>query len=95
MPTTQFPRPATVLVRHGAPRRIASVLDAYACLTGIAAQATDEALEAAIAICQLAMIGTVSAEEANEVFLAYASRCDIMVDDISVESIAKNRDVAA
>jgi hypothetical protein len=85
MPTTQFPRPVTVLVGLGFPRRIASALDAYALLTGISGLAHDEAFEATITTCQLAMVGTVSADEANDVFTAYTRRTGLFFEEWPIE----------
>jgi hypothetical protein len=85
MSAKAFPRPLSVLVGLGFPRRVASVLDACALLDGMPEYAHDEAFDAAMVTCRMAMAGTVTVEEAHDVFAAYARRTGILVDDHVVE----------
>jgi hypothetical protein len=85
MSAKAFPRPLTVLVGLGFHRRVATVLDACAPLDGTPEHAHDEAFDAVMVTCRMAMAGTASIEEANDVFAAYARRTGIFVDDHVVE----------
>lgn len=85
MSAKQFPRPVSVLVGLGFPRRIDTPLEAYMFLTAASALQHDEAYEATLATCQMALAGTAPVEEANDIFAAYARRCGLYVEDMPIE----------
>ncbi len=85
MSAKQFPRPVSVLVGLGFPRRIDTPLEAYMFLSAAPGLLHDEAFDATMATCQMALAGTASVEEANDVFAAYARRCGLFVEDLPIE----------
>ncbi len=95
MSAKQFPRPVSVLVGLGFPRRIDTPLEAYMFLCAAPGLLHDEAFEATMATYQMALAGTASVEEANDVFAAYARRCGHYVDDVPVEFAAGELDELA
>jgi len=81
MKDLEFPQPVTVLVGLGFMRSIPNVFDAFSCLREMPAAQQDEVHEAAIDACRDAMSGKCTPEEAYDVFMAYARRRSILVDD--------------
>lgn len=95
MSAKQFPRPVSVLVGLGFPRRIDTPLEAYMFLSAAPALQHDEAFEATLATCQMALAGTAPIEEANDVFAAYVRRCGLYVEDMPLELAAADLDELA
>ncbi len=96
MSAKQFPRPVSVLVGLGFPRRIDTPLEAYMFLSAAPGLLHDEAFEATMATCQMALAGTATVEEANDIFAGYARRCGLYVEEIPVEVTAHDlSDLAA
>ena len=75
-----FPRPVSVLIGLGFPRWITSALDAADYLDGVPALFRDEVFHATRQACADAVAGRASAEEACDVFVAYARRRGILVE---------------
>jgi len=81
MKDLEFPQPVTVLVGLGFVRSVTNVYDAFSCLREVPAEQQDEVHEAALDACRDAMSGKCPAEEACDVFIAYARRRHILVED--------------
>lgn len=81
MKDMEFPQPVTVLVGLGFMRSVANVFDAFSCLREMPIGQQDEVHEAAIDACRDAMSGKCTAEDAYDVFMAFARRRGILIDD--------------
>jgi hypothetical protein len=74
-----FLKPIRVWVGLGFPRRLNSVADAYQFVMEWCGNSPEQ--RAAIRACRAALAGDVDAETAREVFVAFARKKDILVDD--------------
>jgi len=81
MKNLDFPQPVTILVGLGFPRSVANVYDAFACLKEVPAVLHDEVHEATCDACRDALSGKCTPEEARDVFVAYARRRSILVEE--------------
>lgn len=80
MTNTAFPRPVHVLIGLGFPHPIASATDARDYLDGVPRLLHDEVFQAARQACADAIAGRVAAEEAHDVFVAYARRRGVLIE---------------
>lgn len=80
-----FRRRITVLVGLGTPRSIESAGEALAYLLELPSGARDEAFEATVAACRDALRGLCDADEARDVFCAFARRRDVYMEDVPTE----------
>ncbi len=76
-----FDAPATILIGLGFPCRIRTAKAALTYLDDRPACERDEAWEATVATCRDALANRTPADEARTVFVAYARRRDVLVDD--------------
>src|SRR5690606_12448491 len=76
-----FQRPVTVLVGLGFPRVVTNVYEAFSCLKEVPSLMGDEVHEATCDACRDALSGKCSVDEAHEVFIAYARRRAILVEE--------------
>ncbi|WP_024586039.1 DUF982 domain-containing protein [Aliihoeflea sp. 2WW] len=74
-----FEKPIRVWVGLGFPRQLNNVADAYQMLMGWCGNSPEQ--KAAIRACKAALAGDVDAETARGVFLAFARKKDILVED--------------
>ena len=74
-----FEKPLRVWVGLGFPRQLNNVADAYQMLMGWCGNSPEQ--KAAIRACKAALAGDVDAETARGVFLAFARKKDILVED--------------
>jgi hypothetical protein len=74
-----FERPVRVWVGLGFPRQINTVADAYQMLLSWHGNSPEQ--RAAIRACKAALVGDVDAETARGVFLAFARKKDILVEE--------------
>jgi hypothetical protein len=74
-----FEQPVRVWVGLGFPRQINSVVDAYQFLLGWCGNSPEQ--KAAIRACKAALAGDVDADTARGVFVAFARKKDILVED--------------
>lgn len=74
-----FEKPVRVWVGLGFPRQLNNVADAYQMLMGWCGNSPEQ--KAAIRACKAALAGDVDAETARGVFLAFARKKDILVED--------------
>ncbi len=81
MATHAFDRPLTVACRRGFPRSIASVNGAVRFLEDYPRLLQDEAYQATRDACFAALYGDAPSDEAYDVFMAFARRRGILVDD--------------
>ena len=81
MKDLEFPHPVTVLVGLGFVRSVTNVYDAFSCLREVPAEQQDEVHEAAFDACRDAISAKCTVEEACDVFIAYARRRNILVED--------------
>lgn len=73
-----FDKPIFVLVGLGIPRRIDTVFDAYRFLLDWPGNSPQQ--RAALRACKAAFAGEIDAETARGVFVAFAQRKDILLD---------------
>ena len=78
---TAFRRPVTILAGLGHARRIASAADALVFLEGYPTRLRDQAYHATIEVCRDALAGSAEAQEAYDVFSAFAHRRGILLDE--------------
>ena len=76
-----FQRPVTVLVGLGFPRAVASVEQAMSFLDEVPTVMRDEAYRATCDACRDALTNRCSAQEAHDVFAAYARRRGVLVEE--------------
>ena len=89
-----FEKPVRVWVGLGFPRQLNNVADAYQMLMGWCGNSPEQ--KAAIRACKAALAGDVDAETARGVFLAFAKKKDIPVEDGMMPPLAsKGRDTHA
>lgn len=89
-----FEKPVRVWVGLGFPRQLNNVADAYQMLMGWCGNSPEQ--KAAIRACKAALAGDVDAETARGVFLAFAKKKDILVEDGMMPPLAsKGRDTHA
>lgn len=81
MSTVGFEMPVIILVGLGFPCRICSANAALAYLEGRPIGERDEVWEATLAACRDAVAGVTTAEEARDVFMAFARRRDILAEE--------------
>lgn len=76
-----FQHPVTVLVGLGFPRAITTVHEAIAYLDEVPRMMRDEAYQATCDACRDALTQRCSAQEAHDVFAAYARRRSVLVNE--------------
>ena len=76
-----FRRPVSVLAGLGHLRQVASATDALAFLEEYPTRLRDEAYYATIEACRDTLTGAAEAEEAYDVFSAFAHRRGILLDE--------------
>lgn len=74
-----FEKPVRVWVGLGFPRQLNTVADAYQMLLNWCGNSPEQ--KAAIRACKAALAGDVDAETARGIFLAFARKKDILVED--------------
>jgi len=74
-----FEKPVCVWVGLGFPRQINSVVDAYQFAMDYCGNSPEQ--RAAIRACKAALTGEVDAETARSIFVAFAKKKGLMVDD--------------
>ncbi len=74
-----FEKPIRVWVGLGFPRQLNTVVDAYQFVTSWCGNSPEQ--KAAIRACKAALVGDVDAETARGVFVAFARKKDILVED--------------
>lgn len=74
-----FEKPVRIWVGLGFPRQINTVVDAYQFLLDWCGNSPEQ--KAAMRACKAALAGEVDAETARGVFVAFASKKDILVED--------------
>lgn len=81
MTELDFPRPVRVVAGLGQVRVIGTVREAFDYLPHEATPPGDEALEAVLDACRGVIRRECSTDEAHDVFVAYARRRNILVDE--------------
>lgn len=81
MDTLHFDPPVSVLVGPGFPCRMRTVSAVMTFLENAVDRDRDEAWEAAMSVCREANSGAADVAEARDVFIAYARRRHILVED--------------
>ena len=76
-----FRRPVSVLAGLGHVRQVVSATDALVFLNEYPTRLRDEAYHATIEACRDTLIGAAEAEEAYDVFSAFAHRRGILLDE--------------
>lgn len=79
MLSKSFEKPIRVWVGLGFPRQLNTVVDAYQFITSWCGNSPEQ--RAAIRACKAALAGDVDAETARGVFVAFARKKDILVED--------------
>ncbi len=74
-----FEKPIRVWVGLGFPKQLNTVADAYQMLMEWCGNSPEQ--KAAIRACKAALVGDIDAETARGVFLAFARKKDILVED--------------
>lgn len=74
-----FEKPVCVWVGLGFPRQLNSVVDAYQFAMDYCGNSPEQ--RAAIRACKAALTGEVDAETARSIFVAFAKKKGLMVDD--------------
>lgn len=87
-----FQHSVTVLVGLGFPRTIASVREAFAYLEEVPKLLRDEIYHATCDACRDALTERCSPQEAHDVFVAYARRRGILLDEPLAEAPLPSRD---
>lgn len=82
MLATSFEKPVRVWVGLGFPRQINTVVDAYQFLSDFRDDSPEQ--KAAIKTCKAALAGDVDGETARSVFVAFARRKDMLIEDVAV-----------
>jgi hypothetical protein len=85
-----FEEPVQVWVGLGFPRQINSVVDAYQFALDYCGNSPEQ--KAAIRVCKAALAGEVDAKTARGVFIAFAKKKGLMIDDWAPPSINGSRD---
>ena len=81
-----FEKPVRVWVGLGFPRQLNTVVDAYQFATDWCGNSPEQ--RAAIRACKAALAGDIDAETARGVFVAFARKKDILVEDGVVPALA-------
>ena len=79
MPAKHFEEPVRVWVGLGFPRQLNSVTDAYQLLLEWRGHSPEQT--AALTACKAALADEIDAETARGVFVAFARRKDILIED--------------
>ncbi|MET3594485.1 hypothetical protein ABID26_003893 [Mesorhizobium shonense] len=79
MVSKPFEKPIRVWVGLGFPRQLNTVTDAYQFSVDWCGNSPEQ--KAAIRACKAALVGDIDAETARGVFVAFARRKDILVED--------------
>jgi hypothetical protein len=79
MLSRHFEKPIRVWVGLGFPRQLNTVADAYQFAVDWCGNSPEQ--KAAVRACKAALLGDVEAETARGVFVAFARKKDILVDD--------------
>jgi hypothetical protein len=87
----KFSRPVSIIVGVGFPRQIDSVDRAFAFLDEYPKVLRDEAYQATRDACVEVFSGSATAEEAYDVFCAFARRRGILIDPTSLDVTGRNR----
>ena len=87
-----FQHSLTVLVGLGFPRTIARVREAYAYLEEVPKLLRDEVYHATCDACRDALTERCSPQEAHDVFVAYARRRGILLDEPLAKAPPPSRD---
>jgi hypothetical protein len=74
-----FEKPIRVWVGLGFPRQLNTVVDAYQFAIDWCGNSPEQ--KAAIRACKAALVGEIDAETARGVFVAFARRKDILIED--------------
>ena len=74
-----FEKPVLVWVGLGFPRKLNTVTDSYQCAAEWCGNSPEQ--RAAMRTCKAALAGDVDAETARGVFVAFARKKDILIDD--------------
>lgn len=82
-----FEKPIQVWVGLGFPRQLNTVADAYQFAVDWCGNSPEQ--KAAIRACKAALVGDVEAETARGVFLAFARKKDILLNDDAMPLIAE------
>lgn len=85
-----FEEPITVWVGLGFPRKLNSVVDAYQFANEYCGNTPEQ--RAAIRACKAALVGEIDAETAKGVFVAFAKKKGLMVDEWIPPAIKGGRD---
>jgi len=85
-----FEQPVQVWVGLGFPRLINSVVDAYQFALDYCGNSPEQ--KAAIRACKAALTGEIDPETARSVFVAFATKKGLMIDDWVPPSIKGRRD---
>ncbi|MDX8523652.1 DUF982 domain-containing protein [Mesorhizobium sp. MSK_1335] len=83
-----FDKPVRVWVGLGFPRQLNTVVDAYQFAVDWCGNSPEQ--KAAIRACKAALVGDVDAETARGVFVAFARRKDILVEDGEIPPVIGN-----
>lgn len=81
MDSATFDSPVTILIGLGFPCKIRTARSALAYLDDRPACDRDEAWEATVATCRDALANRASTDDARNIFVAFARRRDILVED--------------
>jgi len=79
MLSSSFEKPVRVLVGLGFPRQLNTVADAYQFAVDWCGNSPEQ--KAAIRACKAALAGDVDSETARGIFVAFARKKDILVED--------------
>jgi hypothetical protein len=82
-----FEQPVLVWVGLGFPRRLNTVVDAYQFALEWCGNSPEQ--RAALRACKAALAGEVDAETARGVFVAFARKKDILVEDATIPPTVK------
>ena len=83
-----FLKPVHVWVGLGFPRRLNTVADAYQFAAEWCGNSPEQ--RAAIRACKAALAGEIDTETARGVFVAFASKKDILVEDATIPPTVKS-----
>ncbi|RLP22474.1 DUF982 domain-containing protein [Mesorhizobium sp. YM1C-6-2] len=84
-----FLKPVVVWVGLGFPRQLNTVADAYQFASEWGGNSPEQ--RAAVRACKAALAGDIDTETARGVFMAFARKKDILVEDTAIPPAARNR----
>ena len=84
-----FLQPVVVWVGLGFPRQLNTVADAYQFAADWGGNSPEQ--RAAVRACKAALAGDIDTETARGVFMAFARKKDILVEDSAIPPTARNR----